>query len=68
MTEIWLCVMALIVGAMVFLAYRQGLHDGRAVKDERPLQPLFALPGKGEAEAELSEEEKLLQWAESYEG
>lgn len=64
---IWLCVAALIGGGLTFAAYRQGLKDGRAVKEEAPVQPLFSRPQK-EHEDELTEDEKLLQWAESYEG
>ena len=64
---IWLCVAALIGGGLTFAAYRQGLKDGRAVKEEAPVQPLFNLPAKHEP-GELTEEEKLLAWAEKYEG
>ena len=64
---IWLCVAALIGGGLTFAAYRQGLKDGRAVKEEQVIQPLFNLPEK-QSSAEPTEEEKLLAWAEKYEG
>lgn len=63
---IWLCVAALIGGLLTFFAYRQGLKDGRAVKEEQVIQPLFNLPAKHDDS--MTEEEKLLQWAENYEG
>lgn len=30
---------------LVFFSYRQGLKDGRAVKEEKPLEPVIQLPG-----------------------
>ena len=58
---------ALLVGVLVLFAYRQGIKDGRAIDTGKPVTPLFASVGNDNA-AEKTEEEKLLEWAESYEG
>lgn len=33
-----------IMSLLVFFSYRQGLKDGRAVKEEKPLEPVIQLP------------------------
>jgi len=59
-------VFALIVGVMVFLAYRQGLKDGRAIESKQAIKPLFNT--KPKVDTAKSEDDALLEWAESYKG
>jgi len=42
---------------LVFFSYRQGLKDGRAVKEEKKLEPVINLPSK---KPEISRETKRL--------
>lgn len=58
-------IFALLVGMLVLFAYRQGLKDGRATEG-KTVAPLFAPKKKGAVE--LSDDEELLKWADSYEG
>ena len=60
-------IFALLVGLLVFASYRQGIKDGRSMEQGAPVTPLFA-PAKNRGKGDKSEEEKLLEWADSYEG
>lgn len=59
-------IFALLVGLLVFVSYRQGLKDGKAVSENKPVTPLFAPQKK--IEVQMSDDEALLKWADSYEG
>ena len=60
-------IFAIITAGMVFAAYRQGLKDGRAVKGDKPITPLFPSLRRPKT-PEPTEDEKLLAWADAYEG
>ena len=68
MTEmIVAAVFALLVGLMVFAAYRQGLKDGRQVENKQELKPLFKLP-ETKSQTATTELDELLKWADDYQG
>lgn len=66
MVYICLCVLPLLVGLLVFVAYRQGIRDGQKVEARVPVAPLFNTPKSPDAVE--SEADKILAWADSYEG
>lgn len=35
------------VGMLVFFSYRQGIKDGRAIKEDKEIKPIVVLPKKG---------------------
>lgn len=54
---IFLILLIPIMCLLVFFSYRQGLKDGRLVKEEKPLDPVISLPRK---KLEVSPEVKKL--------
>jgi len=46
-----------VVGALVFFSYRQGIKDGRALKEDKEIKPIVVLPKR---EAKQSEDVKRL--------
>lgn len=43
---ILLLVLIPIMSLLVFFSYRQGLKDGRAIREEKPLESVIQLPGE----------------------
>lgn len=64
-----LLVMLPINALIVFFAYRQGLKDGKVVKEDKVFEPVVNIPKK---KPELTEEQKrlsvLLENVNSYKG
>lgn len=54
---------------LVFFSYRQGLKDGRAVKDEKVLEPVIQLPKKKqEISPEVKKFNTLIDNINNYNG
>ena len=53
-------------GGLVFFSYRQGLKDGRCIKEGRAFKPVIT--PKLATQAEKSPEDKIMDFVEKYEG
>ena len=64
-----LCIMSIVSSVMVFIAYRQGLKDGRQVSINKPLEPVVALPAPhNKPTAEQIRSVAILENVNSYDG
>lgn len=58
-----------IVGLLVFFSYRQGLKDGKALKDDKPLKPVVVSKiKKTEQSREIKKLNTILDNVNNYNG
>lgn len=64
-----LLLLAAALGSMLVICYRQGLKDGRAVGEGKPLEPVLQLTASGEEpDPESARYDTLLKNIEAYDG
>lgn len=64
--EIIYLIFSFLFAFFIFLAYRKGLKDGMSIKGGQIIRPLFDVQPK--KVREKSEEDKLLDFIDNYQG
>lgn len=63
--EILIIAMVLVFPACVIVAYRQGIRDGRALREDKPPSPVIPMFGRVQGDEQL---DKLMQNINNYDG